>query len=245
MYVDFGDQRVLKEEKASHVAGVFSRVAPAYDVMNDLMSFGMHRLWKRFFAQMTDLKPGDSVLDVASGTGDVARLLHQRVGEAGRVVMTDINADMLQAGRARLLDAYGIHTIPSVVADAESLPFPDHTFDCVTVAFGLRNMTDKAKALRSFYRVLKPGGSLLILEFSKIKPALESFYDVYANHVIPKIGGLVAGDAASYQYLIESIRRHPDQKALLALMAEAGFERSDYVDLFGGIVAIHRGYVCR
>jgi demethylmenaquinone methyltransferase / 2-methoxy-6-polyprenyl-1,4-benzoquinol methylase len=243
-YVDFGDQQVLKADKAKHVSQVFTRVADSYDLMNDLMSFGMHRLWKRFFAQMTDIHPGDTVLDVASGTGDVARLLKKRVGDSGHVVMTDINEAMLRHGQNRLMDECGMINMACVVADAEDLPFPDQTFDCLTVAFGLRNMTDKSKALHSFYRVLKPMGKLLVLEFSKAHPGFSSLYDAFSSHIIPKLGQLVANDEASYHYLVESIRRHPDQKTLCALFEQAGFLDVDFINLFSGVVAVHWGYRC-
>lgn len=238
----FGFRNVDSEEKSSLVAEVFQSVAPKYDLMNDLMSLGMHRLWKRFTIQQAAIKPGQRILDVASGTGDLARAFTKLVGPNGQVIMTDINEAMLNTGRDRLMDEGILDNIKCVQADAECLPFSDNDFDRVTIAFGLRNVTDKAAALKSMYRVLKPGGKLLVLEFSKPQtPLLSKFYDFYSFNVIPKIGGVVANDRASYQYLVESIRMHPDQETLKAMMVEAGFEDVDYFNLSGGIVALHQG----
>lgn len=239
----FGFRHVKHEEKAGMVAEVFQSVAPKYDVMNDLMSLGMHRLWKRFTIKQAAIKPGQRILDVASGTGDLAMAFARLTGPGGAVIMTDINEAMLQTGRDRLLDAGVSGNIECVQADAENLPFADNDFDRVTIAFGLRNVTNKLAALQSMYRVLKPGGKLLVLEFSKVQtPLLAKIYDMYSFNVIPKIGGLVANDSASYQYLVESIRMHPDQETLKSMMVEAGFEDVDYFNLSGGIVALHQGY---
>ncbi len=239
----FGFRDVKHEEKASLVAEVFQFVAPKYDVMNDLMSLGMHRLWKRFTIKQAAIKPGQRILDVASGTGDLAMAFAKLTGSKGSVIMTDINEAMLNTGRDRLLDAGVSGNIECVQCDAEKLPFADNDFDLVTIAFGLRNVTDKLAALKSMYRVLKPGGKLLILEFSKVQtPLLSKIYDLYSFNVIPKIGGLVASDSASYQYLVESIRMHPDQETMKSMMLEAGFEDVDYFNLSGGIVALHQGF---
>lgn len=240
---DFGFEDVPITEKSRRVAAVFSSVAPRYDLMNDLMSFGIHRLWKRFTLLQTGLKPGQAALDVAGGTGDLARGLARQVGEGGRVVLTDINAAMLEQGRRRLTDAGIAGNIAYVLADAEKLPFAERSFDCVTIAFGLRNITRKEAALESLYRVLKPGRPLLVLEFSRPRlPGLQPVYDLYSFRVLPLLGRLVAKDAASYRYLAESIRRHPDQETLKRMLQAAGFERCDYFNLSGGIVALHRGY---
>lgn len=239
----FGFRDVKHEEKASLVAEVFQSVAPKYDVMNDLMSLGMHRLWKRFTIKQAAIKPGQRILDVASGTGDLAMAFAKLTGSKGSVIMTDINEAMLNTGRDRLLDGGVSGNIECVQCDAEKLPFADNDFDLVTIAFGLRNVTDKLAALKSMYRVLKPGGKLLILEFSKVQtPLLSKIYDLYSFNVIPKIGGLVANDSASYQYLVESIRMHPDQETMKSMMLEAGFEDVDYFNLSGGIVALHQGF---
>jgi len=240
---DFGFQRVPPEDKARRVRGVFDSVADRYDLMNDLMSAGTHRIWKRFTLALANLRPGQRALDVAGGTGDLAAGLARQVGERGLVVLTDINAAMLQRGRDRLIDAGLVGNLAYVQADAEQLPFADGSFDCVTIGFGLRNVTDKAAALRCMRRALKPGGQLLVLEFSHPRlPGLKPAYDAYSFHVLPLLGRLVAGDAASYRYLAESIRMHPDQDALLAMMQEAGLEGCRYHNLSGGIVAVHRGY---
>jgi demethylmenaquinone methyltransferase/2-methoxy-6-polyprenyl-1,4-benzoquinol methylase len=240
---DFGFEKVPEGEKAGRVKGVFDSVADRYDIMNDLMSFGVHRLWKRFTIAQTGLRPGQSALDVAGGTGDVAIGLARQVGKRGRVVLTDINENMLRNGRGRLVDAGITGNVHCCVADAQKLPFPDRSFDCVTVAFGLRNVTDKTAALESMFRVLSPGGQLLILEFSKpVAPGLGPVYDAYSFRLLPWMGKLVADDADSYRYLAESIRMHPDQATLQTMMETAGFERCRFHNLTGGIVALHRGY---
>ena len=238
----FGFRDVPAGEKAGHVRDVFDSVADNYDLMNDLMSFGIHRLWKRFTINMAGLQPGQQVLDLAGGTGDLARLMAPGVGPGGHVVLSDINASMLANGRGHLLDK-GISTnVTFAQANAEQLPFPDNTFDLVTMAFGLRNVTDKQQALHAIYRVLRPGGRLLVLEFSRPNAALKPAYDLYSFRILPRLGRLIAKDEASYRYLAESIRMHPDQQTLKGMMDQAGFERSDYHNLTGGIVAIHRGY---
>lgn len=238
----FGYQEVRVGDKAKKVGEVFTSVASRYDVMNDLMSFGIHRLWKRIAVDMCSLRRGQRVLDIAGGTGDITARLLQRVGSTGEVVLSDINAAMLAEGRARLTDEGLVGNVSYVQASAETLPFPDNHFDCVTIAFGLRNVTDKDAALRSMYRVLKPGGRLLVLEFSKptVKP-LESVYDAYSFKLLPKIGKWVANDEASYRYLAESIRMHPGQATLKHMMEEAGFDKVDVTNMTGGIVAIHKG----
>ena len=239
----FGFQQIPLGEKAGRVAQVFDSVAPRYDLMNDLMSFGLHRLWKRFAILLSGVKRGDRVLDLAGGTGDLARLLLPRVTPGGGVVMADINASMLEQGRARLLDEGLCRGLNFVQADAERLPFTDASFECVTIAFGLRNVSVKERALQAMYRVLKPGGRLLVLEFSRPNlPGLQPLYDRYSFDVLPTMGRLVAGDADSYRYLAESIRMHPDQETLQGMMEAAGFERCQYYNLSGGIVAAHRGY---
>ncbi|HEX4044140.1 MAG TPA: bifunctional demethylmenaquinone methyltransferase/2-methoxy-6-polyprenyl-1,4-benzoquinol methylase UbiE [Gammaproteobacteria bacterium] len=238
----FGYQSIPETEKASRVAEVFRSVAPHYDVMNDLMSFGLHRLWKRFTIQAADLREGQTVLDVAAGTGDLAKALAKRVGRTGKVIMTDINEAMLQIGRDRLINAGLVGNVAYTLADAEQLPFADNQFDCITIAFGLRNVTDKAAALQSMYRILKPGGKLWILEFSKPQiNALQKCYDFYSFQVIPKMGEIITKDRDSYQYLVESIRMHPDQTTLKEMMLTAGFEEVDFFNLTGGIVALHKG----
>lgn len=240
---DFGYQQVPTAEKAQRVAGVFDSVASRYDLMNDLLSFGIHRYWKRFAIGLCNLRPGDRVLDLAGGTGDLVSRMVPLVGPAGRLVLADINASMLEEGRRRLTDAGLVGNIQYVQADAERLPFPDNTFDCLTIAFGLRNVTRKDVALADMRRVLKPGGCTLILEFSRpTVPGLKPVYDLYSFGVMPLIGKLVAGDADSYRYLAESIRMHPDQETLRSLMEQAGFSRCEYFNLSGGIVAAHRGY---
>ena len=240
---DFGFAVVRKEEKAQRVRAVFDSVAGRYDVMNDLMSWGSHRLWKRFALSLTGLRVGGRALDVAGGTGDLAVGLAKQVGRSGLVMLTDINAAMLEAGRDRLINAGLVGNVLCAQADAERLPFADESFDCVTIAFGLRNVTDKPRALASMRRVLKSGGQLLVLEFSKpASPALGSAYDAYSFKVLPLLGRVVAGDEDSYRYLAESIRRHPDQETLLGMMRTAGLEDCRYHNLMGGIVAVHRGY---
>jgi demethylmenaquinone methyltransferase/2-methoxy-6-polyprenyl-1,4-benzoquinol methylase len=238
---DFGYAQVPRAEKAARVRGVFDSVADRYDLMNDLMSFGAHRLWKRFALAQTGLRPGMHALDLAGGTGDIAQALAEQVGPTGRVVLSDINAAMLERGRARLIDA-GLLGVECVQADAEDLPFPDRSFDCVTIAFGLRNITDKDAALRQMFRVLKPGGRALVLEFSKPAASLAPAYDAYSFKVLPALGRLVTGDADAYRYLAESIRMHPDQATLQTMMEKAGFERVSFNNLAGGIVALHKGH---
>jgi demethylmenaquinone methyltransferase/2-methoxy-6-polyprenyl-1,4-benzoquinol methylase len=241
--VDFGYEQVPRAEKAQRVHSVFASVAGRYDVMNDLMSFGVHRLWKQFTLALTGLRAGNRALDVAGGTGDLALGMLRQVGPTGHVVLSDINPKMLDIGRDRLLDAGFVANVECTVADAEKLPFEDDSFDCVTIGFGLRNVTDKDAALRSMYRVLKPGGQLLVLEFSKpIAPGLKPIYDAYSFKILPLLGRFVAGDAASYRYLAESIRMHPDQETLLGMLNAAGFAQTRYHNLSGGIVALHRGY---
>jgi demethylmenaquinone methyltransferase/2-methoxy-6-polyprenyl-1,4-benzoquinol methylase len=240
---DFGFQRVSRADKARRVRGVFDSVAGNYDLMNDLMSAGTHRLWKRFTLSLANLRPGQRALDVAGGTGDLAAGLARQVGERGLVVLTDINAAMLGRGRDRLIDAGLAGNVACVQANAEQLPFPDAMFDCVTIGFGLRNVTDKPAALSSMRRTLKPGGQLLVLEFSRPSvAALKPLYDAYSFHILPFLGRFVARDEASYRYLAESIRMHPDQETLLKMMQEAGLEGCRYHNLAGGIVAVHRGY---
>lgn len=238
----FGFRNVPFTEKTRHVREVFDSVADNYDLMNDLMSFGIHRLWKRFAINMAGLKPGQQVLDLAGGTGDLTRLMAPAVGPSGHIVLSDINAAMLANGRRRLLDRGISGNVTFALANAEQLPFADNRFDLVTMAFGLRNVTDKQRALNAIFRALKPGGRLLVLEFSKPVAALKPVYDFYSFNVLPKLGKLIAKDAPSYRYLAESIRMHPDQPTLQAMMEQAGFERCDYHNLTGGIVAIHRGY---
>ena len=240
---DFGYQRVPREEKARRVRGVFDSVAGRYDLMNDLMSGGAHRLWKRFTLALANLRPGQRALDVAGGSGDLAAGLARQVGARGLVVLSDINAAMLARGRDRLIDEGFVGNVACVQADAERLPFADGTFDCITIGFGLRNVTDKAAALTAMRRALRPGGQLLVLEFSRPRvPGLKPLYDAYSFRVLPLLGRLVAGDEASYRYLAESIRMHPDQETLLKMLQEAGLEGCRYHSLSGGIVAVHRGY---
>jgi demethylmenaquinone methyltransferase / 2-methoxy-6-polyprenyl-1,4-benzoquinol methylase len=238
----FGFETVDEAEKARRVRGVFDSVASKYDLMNDLMSMGMHRAWKAYTVMVANLHEGDRVLDIAGGTGDLALAFAKKVGKTGQVVHTDINEAMLRTGRDRLLDA-GV-ALPTLVCDAEKLPFPNDYFDVVSVAFGLRNMTHKDVALAQMNRVLKPGGKLLVLEFSKVAPPLEKLYDWYSFKVLPKLGQLVAKDAHSYQYLAESIRMHPGQAELKALMQKAGFGHVDFHNMTGGVVALHVGIKC-
>jgi demethylmenaquinone methyltransferase/2-methoxy-6-polyprenyl-1,4-benzoquinol methylase len=238
----FGFETVDEAEKARRVRGVFDSVASKYDLMNDLMSMGMHRAWKAYTVMVANLHEGDRVLDIAGGTGDLALAFSKKVGKSGQVVHTDINEAMLRTGRDRLLDT-GV-ALPTLVCDAEKLPFPDNYFDVVSVAFGLRNMTHKDVALAQMNRVLKPGGRLLVLEFSKVAPPLEKLYDWYSFTVLPKLGQLVAKDAHSYQYLAESIRMHPSQEELKALMQKAGFGHVDFHNMTGGVVALHVGIKC-
>ena len=240
MSTHFGFKQVEEEEKAQHVASVFSSVARNYDIMNDLMSAGLHRLWKRFAIALSGVRPGSRVLDVAGGTADLSRAFARKVGPSGEVWLTDINNDMLAVGRDRLMDG-GI-IAPVAQCDAEKLPFPDDYFDCVAVAFGLRNMTHKEKALAEMGRVLKPGGCLLVLEFSKVWQPLAKAYDFYSFKVLPWLGAKVAKDGSSYQYLAESIRMHPDQDTFKTMMEQAGLERVEYFNLTAGVVALHRAY---
>ncbi len=235
----FGYEQVPEDEKAARVRAVFESVAPRYDLMNDLMSAGLHRAWKAFTIAVSGVRPGDRVLDVASGTGDLARAFARRVGPQGQVIMSDINGAMLRAGRDRLIDAGML--VPAVLCDAEKLPFADAEFDLVSVAFGLRNITHKDRALQELQRVLKPGGKLLVLEFSRPWQPLRPLYDLYSFQVLPRLGKLVAGDAQSYQYLAESIRMHPDQETLAGMMRQAGFGHVDWYNLTAGIVALHVG----
>jgi demethylmenaquinone methyltransferase/2-methoxy-6-polyprenyl-1,4-benzoquinol methylase len=236
---DFGYARIREDEKRARVREVFDRVAPRYDLMNDLMSLGLHRLWKAFAVAVARVRPGERVLDVASGSGDLARALASRVGPDGEVWMTDINHRMLQRGRDRLLDEGWL--LPAAQCDAEHLPFPDGSFDCVTVAFGLRNMTRKDAALAAMTRVLRPGGRLLVLEFSRVWAPLEKPYDWYSFKVLPWLGARVAGDRDAYRYLAESIRRHPAQAELAAMMERAGLSEVDVLNLSAGVAAVHRG----
>ena len=238
----FGFQSVEETEKARHVRSVFDSVAPKYDLMNDLMSMGLHRAWKAFTLTVANPREGDKVLDIAGGTGDLALAFSKKVGKTGQVVHTDINEAMLRTGRDRLLDA-GV-SLPTLVCDAEHLPFPSNYFDLVSVAFGLRNMTHKDVALTEMSRVLKPGGKLLVLEFSKVAPPLAKAYDWYSFNILPKLGQMVAGDDASYRYLAESIRMHPGQDELKALMKNNGFGHVDYHNMTGGLVALHVGFKC-
>jgi len=238
----FGFKSVDETEKASHVKGVFDSVAPRYDLMNDLMSMGLHRAWKAYTVMVANLHEGDKTLDIAGGTGDLALAFAKKVGKSGLVVHTDINEAMLRTGRDRLVDA-GV-VLPTTVCDAEKLPFADDYFDLVSVAFGLRNMTHKDVALAEMNRVLKPGGKLLVLEFSKVAKPLEKAYDWYSFKVLPKLGEWVAGDAGSYQYLAESIRMHPSREELKTLMKANGFGHVDYHNLTGGLVALHVGIKC-
>lgn len=239
----FGYQKVAAGEKSRKVAGVFDSVASQYDLMNDLMSLGAHRLWKRFAISVSGVRAGDWVLDLAGGTGDLSSRLLPLVGSKGQVVLSDINASMLSEGRRRLMDEGAVDNIAYAQIDAEQLPFADSTFNCITIGFGLRNVTDKDRALAAMYRALKPGGRVIILEFSHpVAPGLQPVYDLYSFRVLPLLGKLVANDAASYRYLAESIRVHPDQDTLLQMMKTAGFERCQYFNLAGGIVAVHRGY---
>jgi demethylmenaquinone methyltransferase/2-methoxy-6-polyprenyl-1,4-benzoquinol methylase len=237
---DFGFRKVAEDEKAPRVRGVFDSVAERYDLMNDLMSLGLHRTWKAFAVEVARPRPGERVLDVAAGSGDLARALARRVAPGGEVWLTDVNRRMLERGRDRLLDAGA--TTPAVQCDAERLPFPAESFDCVTVGFGLRNMTHKQAALAEMTRVLKRGGRLVVLEFSKVWKPLEQAYDFYSFKVLPWLGERVAGDAAAYRYLAESIRMHPDQATLAAMLETAGLSQVEVFNLAAGVVAVHRGY---
>lgn len=241
--VDFGYQEVPVHEKVNKVAEVFSSVASKYDLMNDLMSMGIHRVWKKFTIETSGVRVGQKVLDLAGGTGDLASAFAKKVGDSGEVYLADINANMLGVGRDRLMDEGLTANVFFVQANAEILPFASNYFNCTSIAFGLRNVTDKLAALKSMYRVLQPGGQLLVLEFSKpVLPIIQAIYDKYSFSLLPKLGDWIAGDAASYQYLVESIRRHPDQEALKQIILEAGFDRCEYHNLSNGIVALHRAW---
>ncbi|MCH1445408.1 MAG: bifunctional demethylmenaquinone methyltransferase/2-methoxy-6-polyprenyl-1,4-benzoquinol methylase UbiE [Luminiphilus sp.] len=239
---DFGFERVKTAEKAGRVREVFDSVAAQYDLMNDLMSGGLHRLWKRFTIELSAVRSGQTVLDIAGGTGDLAAKFSKLVGADGKVILADINAAMLSVGRDRLIDRGALSNIDVVQADAQFLPFDDNSIDCITIAFGLRNVTDKAKALKSMHRVLKPGGRVLVLEFSKpTSPLLSKVYDAYSFSALPAMGKLITDDVDSYRYLAESIRKHPDQESLLEMVEDAGFVDCRYHNMTGGIVAVHRG----
>ncbi len=240
---DFGYQQVPVSEKAGKVAEVFTAVADQYDLMNDLMSFGVHRLWKRYATGISGFKRGDTLLDLAGGTGDITRLLVNKVGKTGQVILADINAEMLSHGRDRCIDAGIINTVDYAQVNAECLPFADQSFDGVTIGFGLRNVTNKFSALQSMHRVIKPGGKLMVLEFSQTRlPGLKQLYDAYSFSVLPALGKWIAGSSDNYRYLAESIRMHPDQERLKALILQAGFDECDYHNLAGGIVALHIAY---
>jgi demethylmenaquinone methyltransferase/2-methoxy-6-polyprenyl-1,4-benzoquinol methylase len=236
----FGFKTVAESEKARKVGEVFHSVASRYDLMNDVMSAGLHRLWKRFTVESSGVLPGNRVLDIAGGSGDLSRLFAKKVGKLGKVILTDINASMLSVGRDRMLDE-GL-AVPAMQCDAEKLPFPDNYFDCVSVAFGLRNMTHKDLALKEMLRVLKPGGRLLVLEFSHVWKPLQPAYDAYSFKLLPVMGKVLAQDAESYRYLAESIRMHPDQETLKQMMLDAGFDKVDYHNLTAGVVALHKGF---
>ena len=239
---DFGYERVKTADKAGRVREVFDSVAAQYDLMNDLMSGGLHRLWKRFTIELSAVRSGQTVLDIAGGTGDLAAKFSKLVGADGKVILADINAAMLSVGRDRLIDKGALSNIDVVQADAQFLPFEDNSIDCITIAFGLRNVTDKAKALKSMHRILKPGGRVLVLEFSKpTSPLLSRVYDAYSFSALPAMGKLITDDADSYRYLAESIRKHPDQESLLEMVDDAGFVDCRYHNMTGGIVAVHRG----
>ncbi len=238
----FGYKTVAREEKASHVKDVFDSVSNSYDVMNDLMSAGLHRLWKKHTIEKASVKKGYQVLDLAGGTGDLAKAFTKQVGNSGHVVLADINLSMLEEGRARLIDAGASNNLSIIQLNAENLPFHDNSFDLITIAFGLRNVTNKQQALNSIYKTLKPGGKLLILEFSKPMSVIQPIYDLYSFKVLPFLGDLVAKDADSYRYLAESIRMHPDQNTLITMMEEANLKRCRFQNFTGGIVALHEGY---
>lgn len=239
----FGYKQVDTDKKESLVAEVFSSVAGKYDIMNDVMSFGVHRIWKKIAMAHTGLKRGMHALDIAGGTGDLTLQMSKQVGATGEVIISDINPDMLEQGRRRLIDKGVAGNVKFVEANAEALPFDDNAFDCVTIAFGLRNVTDKDKALKEMYRVIKPGGRILVLEFSKpVVPGLDKVYDMYSFKILPMMGKIIANDEDSYRYLAESIRMHPDQATLKAMMEAAGFERCTYHNMTGGIVALHKGF---
>ncbi|MDX1795740.1 MAG: bifunctional demethylmenaquinone methyltransferase/2-methoxy-6-polyprenyl-1,4-benzoquinol methylase UbiE [Hydrogenovibrio sp.] len=241
--IDFGFTQVPLEEKVNKVKGVFDSVAKNYDLMNDVMSLGIHRLWKRHTIELSGIRPGKVVLDLAGGTGDLTKAFAKRVGKTGKVVLADINENMVRVGRDRLTNEGIIGNVEYAITNAEALTFPDNTFDLVTIAFGLRNVTNKDKALAEIYRVLKPGGQLMVLEFSKVtQPLMAKAYDFYSFNLLPKMGKWIADDEASYQYLAESIRMHPDQETLKQMMLDAGFDKADYLNMSEGIVALHRGW---
>lgn len=241
--IDFGFSQVPLEEKVKKVKGVFDSVAGNYDIMNDVMSMGIHRLWKRHTIELSGIRPGQKVLDLAGGTGDLTKAFAKRVGKTGQVVLADINESMVRVGRDRLTNEGIIGNVDYTITNAEALTYPDNTFDLVTISFGLRNVTDKDKALAEIYRVLKPGGQLMVLEFSKVtQPLLAKAYDFYSFNILPKMGKVIADDEASYQYLAESIRMHPDQETLKQMMLDAGFDRAEYINMSQGIVALHRGW---
>lgn len=242
--IDFGYQTVDKDKKEEKVAEVFHSVASNYDVMNDVMSFGIHRLWKRTMIELTGARKGQKALDLAGGTGEIAMKVAKRVGDSGHVVLSDINSSMLEEGRKRVINSGFINNISFELINAEQIPFPDNAFDLVTISFGLRNVTDKLKALKEMQRVIKPGGRLVVMEFSKTSnPALTKLYDFYSFSALPFMGKVIANDEESYRYLAESIRMHPDQETMKSMMLEAGFDEVEYKNLTGGIVAIHRGFV--
>ncbi len=238
----FGYQDVSPEEKTEKVTAVFESVAGKYDVMNDVMSFGMHRLWKRQFIHLANIRPHFQILDLAAGTGDISTLIVPKLDKQGSVILCDPNGAMLEEGRRRMVDKGLLNNVRYVQAMGENLPFPDDHFDRVMIAFGLRNFTDKSKALREIFKLLKPGGQLLVLEFSKPQKWMQDIYDAYSFKFLPRMGEIIAKDADSYQYLAESIRKHPDQETLRSMIETAGFEKCDYLNLNGGIVSIHRGY---
>jgi len=241
--IDFGFSEVPLEEKVKKVKGVFDSVDAKYDVMNDVMSFGIHRLWKRHAIELSGIRPGNKVLDLAGGTGDLTKAFAKRVGKTGQVVLADINESMVRVGRDRLINEGVMGNVDYTITNAEALTYPDNTFDLVTISFGLRNVTNKDKALAEMARVLKPGGQLMVLEFSKVtQPLLAKAYDFYSFNILPKMGKLIANDEASYQYLAESIRMHPDQETLKQMMLDAGFDKADYLNMSQGIVALHRGW---
>lgn len=242
--IDFGYQTVDKDKKEEKVAEVFHSVASKYDVMNDVMSFGIHRLWKRTMIELTGARKGQKALDLAGGTGEIAMKVAKRVGDSGHVVLSDINSSMLEEGKKRVINSGFINNISFELINAEEIPFSDNTFDLVTISFGLRNVTDKLKALKEMQRVIKPGGRLVVMEFSKTNnPALTKLYDFYSFSALPFMGKIIANDEESYRYLAESIRMHPDQETMKSMMLEAGFDEVEYKNLTGGIVAIHRGFV--
>lgn len=242
--IDFGYQTVDKDKKEEKVAEVFHSVASKYDVMNDVMSFGIHRLWKRTMIELTGARKGQKALDLAGGTGEIAMKVAKRVGDSGHVVLSDINSSMLEEGKKHVINSGFINNISFELINAEEIPFPDNTFDLVTISFGLRNVTDKLKALKEMQRVIKPGGRLVVMEFSKTNnPALTKLYDFYSFSALPFMGKIIANDEESYRYLAESIRMHPDQETMKSMMLEAGFDEVEYKNLTGGIVAIHRGFV--